>query len=68
MIFTSKEEFDSWKAFNKYSWEINLCMQEQYPTDNNTSDEDTLMFLDVYSEIMDEYSSQRCVQEQERKQ
>ena len=54
-MIISKSELKAWRDLHKFDWEINLCIQEQYPYNENPSDEDCLMLLDVFGRLMKEF-------------
>ena len=54
MVFMSKEHWEAHKRMQHYSWEINICMQEQGFMYFDMEDKEITNSLRVYTEIMGE--------------
>ena len=50
-MIMSKEQWESLQMMNHFSWEINLCMNKQFPFRVKRGD---IVLFDIYSKLMDE--------------
>ena len=63
----TEESWKAWKKMSDFGWEINLCIKEQFPLylDMDSTNEQQIIVLDVYSMLVDELCSQSTRKENE---
>jgi hypothetical protein len=50
----TKESMKAWKRMQDWGYEINLCIQHQYPYRKDYTDDEMIDFLNVFNIILDE--------------